>query len=98
MRNCEDAYGFPPYPEIEGSLRRRNGTDLKDVERSIVASALSGRPAALMRSETMDWWRHVPAVVRRWTGSTPSTAETSPASRVVAGRNGGSASELDTGA
>ena len=55
MRNCEDAYGFPPYTEIEGSLRRRNGTDLKDVERRIVASALSGLPAALMRSETMDW-------------------------------------------
>ena len=23
--NCEDAYGFPPYSAIEGSLRRRNG-------------------------------------------------------------------------
>ena len=46
MTNCEDAYGFPPYSEIEGSLRRRNGSDLRDVERAIVASALSGRPGS----------------------------------------------------
>ena len=55
MSNCEDAYGFPPYAAIEGSLRRRNGSDLKQVERAIVASALSGLPASLLRSETMDW-------------------------------------------
>jgi glycosyltransferase involved in cell wall biosynthesis len=69
MRNCEDAYGFPPYAQIEGSLRRRDGVDLKDVERGIVASALSGLPAEVMRSETMDWWRRVPGVVSRWDGS-----------------------------
>jgi dolichol-phosphate mannosyltransferase len=66
MRNCEDAYGFPPYPAIEGSLCRRSGADLKEVEREIVASALSGLPAAVMRSETMDWWQRVPDVVGRW--------------------------------
>jgi hypothetical protein len=87
MRNCEDAYGFPPYSEIEGSLRRRNGADLKDVERGIVASALSGLPAAVMRSETMDWWRRLPAVVSRWTPSAPPQG-TSQAPRVLAGRNG----------
>jgi dolichol-phosphate mannosyltransferase len=86
MRNCEDAYGFPPYPAIEASLRRRNGRDLKQVERGIVASALAGVPAALMRSETMDWWRRVPAVVSRWT---PSREATSPAPRVLTGGNGG---------
>jgi dolichol-phosphate mannosyltransferase len=98
MRNCEDAYSFPPYPEIEGSLRRRNGTDLKDVERGIVASALSGLPAALMRSETMDWSHHVPGVVGRWSPSAPSTAATSRAARVLAARNGGVARGLDSGA
>jgi putative flippase GtrA len=67
MSNCEDAYGFPPYPAIEGSLRRRNGSDLRDVERAIVASALSGVPAAVLRSESMDWWRRLPGVVRDWT-------------------------------
>ena len=67
MSNCEDAYGFPPYSSIEGSLRRRNGSDLKQVERAIVASALSGLPATLLRSETMDWWRRLPGVVSGWT-------------------------------
>jgi dolichol-phosphate mannosyltransferase len=68
MSNCEDAYGFPPYSVIEGSLRRRNGSDLRDVERAIVASALSGVPAAVLRSESMDWWRRLPGVVHDWTG------------------------------
>jgi dolichol-phosphate mannosyltransferase len=68
MSNCEDAYGFPPYSEIEDSLRRRNGSDLRDVERAIVASALSGVPAAVLRSESMDWWRRLPGVVHDWTG------------------------------
>jgi dolichol-phosphate mannosyltransferase len=68
MSNCEDAYGFPPYSEIEGPLRRRNGSDLRDVERAIVASALSGVPAAVLRSESMDWWRRLPGVVHDWTG------------------------------
>jgi dolichol-phosphate mannosyltransferase len=67
MSNCEDAYGFPPYSEIEGSLRRRNGSDLQHVERAIVASALSGLPTSLLRSETMDWWCRLPGVVSGWT-------------------------------
>src|ERR671923_58376 len=89
MRNCEDAYGFPPYPAIEGSLRSHNGRDLKDVERTIVASALSGLPAAVMRSETMDWWRRVPAVVSRWTPAAHSREANSQAPRVLTGGPGG---------
>jgi dolichol-phosphate mannosyltransferase len=88
MRNCEDAYGFPPYAAIEGSLRRRNGADLKDVERGIVASALSGLPAAVIRSETMDWSRRVPGVVSQWTPSAPPKGVNSQAPRILAGRNG----------
>jgi dolichol-phosphate mannosyltransferase len=93
MRNCEDAYGFPPYAAIEESLRRRNGTDLKNVERAIVASALSGLPAALMRSETMDWWQRVPEVVGRWTpvGYAPDTGPRSP--RALPSLNGRGASD-----
>jgi dolichol-phosphate mannosyltransferase len=93
MQNCEDAYGFPPYAALEGSLRRRNGTDLKQVERAIVASALSGLPAAVMRSETMDWWRRVPEVVDRWTpvGSAPDAVPRTP--RALMSRNGRGASD-----
>jgi dolichol-phosphate mannosyltransferase len=81
MRNCEDAYGFPPYSAIEGSLRRRNGSDLKQVERAIVASALSGLPAILLRSATMDWWCRLPGVVGRWTSTGRFDRADSPASR-----------------
>ena len=66
MQNCEDAYGFPPYPAIEGFLRGGDGGDLKQVERGIVARALGGVPASVLRSESMDWWRRLPDVVSRW--------------------------------
>jgi len=55
LENCEDAYGFPPYPVIEHFLHSRDGARLKDVERSIVERALQGVQATLLRSETMDW-------------------------------------------
>ena len=88
MRNCEDAYGFPPYEEIEGFLRSRNGSDLGGVERSIVACALDGLPATLLRSETMDWWRRVPSVVGSWTRSASPNGRPSLASPVLARMNG----------
>jgi dolichol-phosphate mannosyltransferase len=68
LSNCEDAYGFPPYGAIEGFLRSRNGTDLAHTERAIVAHALSGLPATLLRSDTMDWWQRLPGVVSDWNG------------------------------
>lgn len=63
MTNCEDAYGFPPYEELEGFLHSSNGRNLKPVERSIVAKALKGLPATLLRSEKMDWWQRIPAAL-----------------------------------
>jgi dolichol-phosphate mannosyltransferase len=68
LSNCEDAYGFPPYSAIEGFLRGRNGTDLADTERAIVAHALQGLPATLIRSDSMDWWMRLPDVVTSWNG------------------------------
>ena len=68
LSNCEDAYGFPPYSAIEGFLRSRNGRDLADSERAIVAHALSGLPATLLRSDSMDWWTRLPGVVSNWNG------------------------------
>jgi dolichol-phosphate mannosyltransferase len=68
LTNCEDAYGFPPYSAIEEFLRSRNGADLADSERAIVAHALSGLPATLMRSDSMDWSSRLPGVVSDWNG------------------------------
>jgi len=68
LSNCEDAYGFPPYPTIQQWLHSRNGLDLKRVEREIIESALAGKPAHLLRSEQRDWYRMFPAVVEQATG------------------------------
>jgi hypothetical protein len=68
LSNCEDAYGFPPYPTIQGWLHSRNGLDLKCVERDIIECALAGKPAHLLRSESRDWYRMFPSVVERATG------------------------------
>jgi glycosyltransferase involved in cell wall biosynthesis len=65
LENCEDAYGFMPYPVIAPFLHRSNGSSLKPIERAIVASALSGRSATLLKSETMDWWERLPQALRR---------------------------------
>ena len=61
MANCADAYGFPPYAEIEGFLNN-NGRDLREDERAIVAAALDGVRTTLLKSRTMDWWQVLPSV------------------------------------
>ena len=63
MSNCEDAYGFPPYPLIRPWLTRRNGRDLQAVERGIITAALAGKPAHLLRSHDRNWYRMFPAIV-----------------------------------
>ncbi|MDX6585063.1 MAG: hypothetical protein QOI10_4247, partial [Solirubrobacterales bacterium] len=64
LTNCEDAYGFPPYADIEHLLHSRNGTDLHERERSIIANALEGAPATLVASSTMDWSRTIPSILK----------------------------------
>jgi hypothetical protein len=82
MSNCEDAYGFPPYPAIEGFLSSSDQRDLKPVERGIVASALHALPSTALRSETMDWWSRLPDLIGRWpvpalsNGDSPRRADT----------------------
>jgi glycosyltransferase involved in cell wall biosynthesis len=63
LSNCEDAYGFPPYSDIEHLLHSRNGADLRARERNIIANALQGAPATLVASSTMDWWRSIPSIL-----------------------------------
>lgn len=62
LENGEDAYGFPPYPAIAGFLQGAgDGTgDLRVREREIIAAALRGLPAMLVRSTTMDWAERIP--------------------------------------
>ncbi len=63
MANCEDAYGFPPYHEIEGVLHSSGERDLKAQERAIVASALGSVPSMSLASTKMDWGQRLPALL-----------------------------------
>src|SRR5271157_3137969 len=63
LKNCEDAYGFPPYGAIKEFLYLANGKDLRPVEHTIIRKALSGLPANLIRSSHLEWWRRIPLFV-----------------------------------
>jgi hypothetical protein len=63
LKNCDDAYGFPPYHSIKEFLIQQNGTDLRQVERGIISDAFSSLPATLIRSKDADWWRLIPGYV-----------------------------------
>ncbi len=63
LENCEDAFGFPPYAELEEWLQGMNGHNLKQAERAVIESAFGGVPATLIASSTMDWWQKLPAVM-----------------------------------
>ena len=63
MENCDDAYGFPPYPLIAEFLhtppRRRPAH--RRARRGRARSP--GSSALLLRSTTMDWWQRVPLIM-----------------------------------
>ncbi|MEA2429050.1 MAG: hypothetical protein QOF37_2678, partial [Thermoleophilaceae bacterium] len=61
-----------------------NGSDLRAGERAIIASALEGAPATLLKSETMDWHRRVATIVDAIVGPNAN-----PSSNGHAPRNGG---------
>jgi hypothetical protein len=63
VANTDDAYNFPPYPAIAHFLHSGNGRDLRNREREIVAAALEGVQALVLRSETMDWWQRIPDMI-----------------------------------
>ena len=83
LENCEDAYGFPPYSQIESFLHSGNGTNLALVEQTTIRAALSGVPATLLSSSTRDWWLHLPGLSTRNCSSAQSreAAQTPPRSR-----------------
>jgi dolichol-phosphate mannosyltransferase len=62
LENSDDAYAFPPYPSIAPFLIAGDGRDLQGTEREIVARALAGIPATLLKSSARTWWRDVPAL------------------------------------
>lgn len=63
MTNCEDAYGFPPYPTIKDFLHSRASCDLREVEREIVDKALMNHPTMLLGSSKMDWAQRISSLI-----------------------------------
>ncbi|MDR3575828.1 MAG: hypothetical protein P4L50_18355 [Anaerolineaceae bacterium] len=63
LKNCEDAYGFPPYGAIKEFLYIANGKDLRPLEQAIIRKALSGLPSNLIRSSHLEWWQRIPLFV-----------------------------------
>jgi hypothetical protein len=63
LKNCEDAYGFPPYPALERFLPIRNGADLHGLEREIIRDALGGCDTTLIRSQDRSWWLELPRIL-----------------------------------
>jgi len=67
--NAEDAYGFPPYPQIAPALSSWEGADLHAVEQKIVNEAVQETPALRMGSTTFDWHKRLPSVAKANGGS-----------------------------
>jgi dolichol-phosphate mannosyltransferase len=55
LEDCEDAYGFPPYRELEPLLTTWGGEDLRTRERQIIAQALEHCPTTLVSRRRRDW-------------------------------------------
>ena len=86
LRNCEDAYGFPPYHDLEAFLLGSTGYDLRAEERQIMAAALSGHPSTLLRSTTLDWATRIPEKINGYQqASTPPLIDLRVAGRPVDG-------------
>jgi hypothetical protein len=73
--NADDAYGFPPYPEIAEALSRWRGEDLHDAEREIISRALDTRIALRMRSRTYDWWQSLAHIMETYKPTVEAPAE-----------------------
>jgi hypothetical protein len=72
-RNAEDAYGFPPYPELSGSLSTWRGKDLHSLERQVVRSALNGCQTWCLGSPDYGWWKRLPEIVQDGQSAGPSS-------------------------
>jgi hypothetical protein len=57
--NTEDAYGFPPYPRIQDSLRDGWVERERDIRRQVVA----GLQAVLLRTPDRAWFELLPGLV-----------------------------------
>jgi glycosyltransferase involved in cell wall biosynthesis len=75
LANTEDAYGFPPYHEIEEFLLNSSGRNLRSHERKIIASALEQVPAVLLTRQERDWSAQIPDLIDYFLSSDASAPD-----------------------
>ncbi len=63
LKNCEDAYGFPPYDDVKEFLYCYDDADLHVREQAIIRQAMDVLPARVIRSDSLDWWSQIPSFV-----------------------------------
>jgi hypothetical protein len=63
LKNCEDAYGFPPYENLKEFLFCTGGIDLREKEHEIIRQALGNLPAVKISSKNLEWWCRIPTYV-----------------------------------
>jgi len=81
LDNCEDAYGFPPYSDLEPFLRQHGG-DLKVAEEEIIRKAFSRVPAILLHSDRLDWAERIPPLIDAITGDAESAGPDNTATAI----------------
>ena len=63
IANTDDAYGFPPYAELEEFLLAATGEDLRSLECAIIGGALGTAPAFLLMSDRLNWAERIPDLI-----------------------------------
>jgi dolichol-phosphate mannosyltransferase len=63
LKNCEDAYGFPPYENLKEFLFCTGGVDLREKEHEIIRQAMGNLPAVKISSKNLEWWCRIPTYV-----------------------------------
>jgi dolichol-phosphate mannosyltransferase len=64
LKNCDDAYGFPPYEQLKEFLFCADGSsDLREQEQAIIRQAVNGLPAVRIGSKNLEWWCRIPSYV-----------------------------------
>jgi hypothetical protein len=63
IANTDDAYGFPPYAELEEFLLAATGDDLRAMESAIITGALGTTPAFQLTSDRLNWAERIPDLI-----------------------------------
>jgi glycosyltransferase involved in cell wall biosynthesis len=63
IANTDDAYGFPPYAELEAFLLAATGDDLRAIESAIITGVLGSAPAFVLTSDRLNWAERIPSLI-----------------------------------